>query len=319
MTAPQDSFAIRRAAEDDADLSAALQIETWRETYRGIIEERYLDALDAGKCADNFSQALRRRTAELYFVFAGETPAGRLAVKPPEALGGRGEVQAIYLLQAYQGRGWGRRMMSCATARLWAMGAGHAVLWVMAKNHRAIAFYEKVGFVLSAKDRTRIGGKSYPRLQYRLENPERPPFPVRPLRPEETPALLELYTHLHGEPLLPPERAQEVMAAIQADPGHHILVAEADGKPVGSCVALVVPNLSQGGRPYLLIENVVTHPAYRRRGVGSAVLQKALQLAIMKNCYKAMLLTGRKDAETLRFYEKAGFNSADKTAFVQWL
>jgi len=32
-----------------------------------------------------------------------------------------------------------------------------------------------------------------------------------------------------------------------------------------------------------------------------------------------MLLTGSKDDKTLSFYNNAGYNSADKTAFIQWL
>lgn len=32
-----------------------------------------------------------------------------------------------------------------------------------------------------------------------------------------------------------------------------------------------------------------------------------------------MLLTGSKSEETLNFYRNAGYNSADKTAFIQWL
>ena len=32
-----------------------------------------------------------------------------------------------------------------------------------------------------------------------------------------------------------------------------------------------------------------------------------------------MLLTGSKKAETLHFYEQAGYNSSDKTAFIQWI
>jgi hypothetical protein len=37
------------------------------------------------------------------------------------------------------------------------------------------------------------------------------------------------------------------------------------------------------------------------------------------NCYKIMLLTGSKKKETLNFYDNAGYNSTDKTAFIQWL
>ena len=32
-----------------------------------------------------------------------------------------------------------------------------------------------------------------------------------------------------------------------------------------------------------------------------------------------MLLTESKKPETLRFYEQAGYNSSDKTAFIQWI
>jgi hypothetical protein len=32
-----------------------------------------------------------------------------------------------------------------------------------------------------------------------------------------------------------------------------------------------------------------------------------------------MLLTGSKSPETFVFYQNAGYNSTDKTAFIQWL
>ena len=45
----------------------------------------------------------------------------------------------------------------------------------------------------------------------------------------------------------------------------------------------------------------------------------ARQIEEKENCYKMMLLTGSKKPETLHFYEKAGYNSSDKTAFIQWI
>jgi hypothetical protein len=35
-----------------------------------------------------------------------------------------------------------------------------------------------------------------------------------------------------------------------------------------------------------------------------------------QNCYKVMLLTGRRDEATLRFYQQAGFEAGVKTGFV---
>ena len=48
-------------------------------------------------------------------------------------------------------------------------------------------------------------------------------------------------------------------------------------------------------------------------------LEFAEQMAEKENCYKMMLLIGSKKPETLWFYEKAGYNSSDKTAFIQWI
>ena len=131
-------------------------------------------------------------------------------------------------------------------------------------------------------------------------------------------ALLELYTHLHNNPV-PDEPPEHLWAEIIADPNHYIIVAEQDGKLVSSCVLLVVPNLTHSQRPYALIENVVTHTDYRKRGLGHAVMGFAKEIARERKCYKIMLLTGTKQAATLRFYERAGYNCQDKTGFIQWL
>jgi len=53
--------------------------------------------------------------------------------------------------------------------------------------------------------------------------------------------------------------------------------------------------------------------------LGSACLERAKQIAVGEGCYKMMLLTGSKEESTLRFYEAAGYNRKDKTAFIQWI
>ena len=90
----------------------------------------------------------------------------------------------------------------------------------------------------------------------------------------------------------------------------------ANGSLVASCTLAVVPNLTRGCRPFGVIENVVTHASHRRRGYGKEILREALSTAWSANCYKVMLLTGRKDEATLRFYESAGFDRHGKQAFV---
>lgn len=131
--------------------------------------------------------------------------------------------------------------------------------------------------------------------------------------------LLALYSHLHTEEPPTPEQALTAWHTIMADPNHHVLLGVAQGQVVSSCVLVVIPNLTRSARPYGLVENVVTHPDFRGGGRATALLKRAVSIAAEKNCYKVMLLTGRKDAATQSFYRGAGFNSEDKTAFICWL
>lgn len=132
--------------------------------------------------------------------------------------------------------------------------------------------------------------------------------------------LLELYLYLHEDSI--PERDETLISSwnkITADPGHHIIVEELDGRIVSSCVCVIIPNLTRGVRPYAFIENVVTHAGYRGRGCATRCLDYAKEIALKENCYKMMLLTGSKSEATLDFYRHAGYNSTDKTAFILWL
>ena len=84
-------------------------------------------------------------------------------------------------------------------------------------------------------------------------------------------------------------------------------------------IVVIIPNLTRNVRPYAFIENVVTNESYRGKGYARECLDYAKEIAIKNNCYKMMLLTGSKEKGTLDFYKKAGYNSTDKTAFIQWL
>lgn len=143
-------------------------------------------------------------------------------------------------------------------------------------------------------------------------------YMVRRIHKNELTNLLELYQHLHPDdtPLELTGEVEQLWDAILEDPKLNYFVAEMNGQIVSSCTLAVVPNLTRAARPYGLIENVVTHPDNRCRGFGTQVLQFALAHAWDQGCYKVMLMTGRKDAATLRFYQNAGFTSEEKTGFV---
>ena len=143
---------------------------------------------------------------------------------------------------------------------------------------------------------------------------------VREAKHEDLNAILELYLFLHEDSI--PEKDEHLrktwMQIIQ-DKDHHLIVNEMVGKIISSCVCVIIPNLTRNVRPYAFVENVVTHADFRGNGYAGECLDYARKIAEKENCYKMMLLTGSKKSETLHFYEKAGYNSTDKTAFIQWL
>ena len=143
---------------------------------------------------------------------------------------------------------------------------------------------------------------------------------VREIYENELNEILELYLHLHEDTV--PEMSEHLRKTwntIIQDENHHIIVNIIDGKIVSSCVCVVIPNLIRNVRPYAFIENVVTHREYRENGYATQCLDYAKGIAEKENCYKMMLLTGSKKESTIKFYERAGYNSSDKTAFIQWI
>lgn len=143
---------------------------------------------------------------------------------------------------------------------------------------------------------------------------------VREAVKEDLDELLHLYLFLHEKDISEQsQHLQNVWNEIISDKNHHIIVNVVDGRIVSSCVCVIIPNLTRNVRPYAFVENVVTHLECRGKGYATECLNYAREIAKNQNCYKMMLLTGSKEQKTLDFYENAGYNSADKTAFIQWL
>ncbi|MFA7280455.1 MAG: GNAT family N-acetyltransferase [Sterolibacterium sp.] len=141
---------------------------------------------------------------------------------------------------------------------------------------------------------------------------------IRPLARNDLYALLKLYEHLHSsdEPLPSQSKIDAVWSEIMSSDGLKYFGGFVGGELVSSCTISVIPNLTRGCRPYGVIENVVTHSNHRKHGYGTALLRSALSHAWTVGCYKVMLLTGRKNEATLRFYQSAGFDPNGKQAFI---
>ena len=78
----------------------------------------------------------------------------------------------------------------------------------------------------------------------------------------------------------------------------------------------LIPNLTRGGAPYGVIENVVVDADRRGSGLGKQIMAATLQAAWAAGCYKVMLQTGSRRESTHAFYRSCGFSPDEKTAYV---
>lgn len=114
----------------------------------------------------------------------------------------------------------------------------------------------------------------------------------------------------------PLKRAHEVWRETINHNGVTVFLSESEGKIVATCMLITAPNLLRSGRGHAFIENVVTHPQFRGRGHGRAVVEAALSEAWARGCYHVLLQSGRKNPQVHRFYEHRGFAPGLRIAYV---
>jgi GNAT superfamily N-acetyltransferase len=99
------------------------------------------------------------------------------------------------------------------------------------------------------------------------------------------------------------------LEAVLGDERQTILVAEWEGRVAGMACLIIVPNLSHVGRPYAMIEDVVVDAGLRGRGIGDALMQRAIEMAKEAGCYKLSLTSNLARTDAHRFYERVGFKA----------
>jgi len=89
---------------------------------------------------------------------------------------------------------------------------------------------------------------------------------IRTASPDDLPALLALYGQLQpdDEPV-PSAVGARLLGQLSLYPGSAIFVGMRADTVVATCTLIVIPNLTRGGRPYALIENVVADAQHRKR------------------------------------------------------
>ena len=131
-----------------------MHVESWLETYTGIIPEEILAALSVPRRTMAWERILGDPAGhddsvvylkEVGCVVAGFAACGEQRDSDLKASGFDGEIGAIYVLRCFQKQGIGRTLMKQLAADLIGRGSRGIALWVLNENTRARRFYEKCG------------------------------------------------------------------------------------------------------------------------------------------------------------------------------
>jgi GNAT superfamily N-acetyltransferase len=114
----------------------------------------------------------------------------------------------------------------------------------------------------------------------------------------------------------PMERARQVWDRTLESESSFIFVAEVGGTIAATCMLITAPNLLRQGRSHGFLENVMTHPNFRGRGLGKAVVSKAINHAWAVDCHHVLMQSGRADPKVHRFYEQMGFKPGLRVGYV---
>jgi GNAT superfamily N-acetyltransferase len=100
---------------------------------------------------------------------------------------------------------------------------------------------------------------------------------------------------------------QAAFRAIDADPAHVLVVAEAGAEVVGTMQLSFLPGLARRGALRAQIEAVRIVSSLRGNGLGAAMMEWAIGEARRRGCALVQLTTDKSRNSAHRFYERLGF------------
>jgi GNAT superfamily N-acetyltransferase len=141
---------LRWATSHDARAVAAVHVDSWRQGYAGLIDQRVLDGLSVDERAEgwvrwieNPEQPHRLVVAEIAGHIVGWATFGPAR---DEGMSEHGELAGLYVHPDFWSQRIGHGLLRRVEAELHAAGFEHAYLWVLRGNDRAASFYSRHGW-----------------------------------------------------------------------------------------------------------------------------------------------------------------------------
>lgn len=128
---------------------------------------------------------------------------------------------------------------------------------------------------------------------------------MRDAEPEDADDVARLMAFIGGT--IPPgdHRARPGLERFLARDGA-VLVAEADGRVVGACTLLFTRFNPMDATPGAWLDGLAVDEAYRRRGIGRALMEEARRRSEAAGCDSLVLHTHEHQGPALALYESLG-------------
>ncbi|MFE3033622.1 GNAT family N-acetyltransferase [Streptomyces canus] len=137
------------------------------------------------------------------------------------------------------------------------------------------------------------------------------------IRPATTDDVSAIVAMLADDPLgaqreSPDDLAPYLVALerLSCDPNQHLVVATREERVVGTLQLTVVPGLSRRGATRSIIEGVRVHADERGSGLGSRLIEWAIEESRRQNCQLVQLTSDSTRTDAHRFYERLGFTAS---------
>jgi len=161
---------IVRAKTEDIESIVKLHIQSWRESYKGIIAQEFLDNISHDKGVIMRSKIISNEDPRCISLIAESKNniIGFCDAGPTRdlSLDSKGEIYAIYVLDEYKKSGVGYKLFQEAQKHLTKHSLLPYVAWVLADNKPACDFYERRGGEVVKKKKEPIGKISYDQVAY---------------------------------------------------------------------------------------------------------------------------------------------------------
>jgi GNAT superfamily N-acetyltransferase len=97
---------------------------------------------------------------------------------------------------------------------------------------------------------------------------------------------------------------------LAADPNQHLVVAVREDRVVGTLQLTIIPGLSRRGSTRSIIEGVRIHADERGSGLGTQLIEWAVDESRRQNCQLVQLTSDATRTDAHRFYERLGFEAS---------